>query len=83
MTVKDTSRPPPASLLWRKWKTKSLLIQHFRSPFCAMTFVVLLSQVVAIPTRSQGNPAVEYQVKAAFLFNFCKIRGVALGHFSK
>jgi YfiR/HmsC-like len=37
-----------------------------------MTFVVLLSLVVAIPMRGQGNPPVEYQVKAAFLFNFAK-----------
>jgi hypothetical protein len=72
MTVEDTIRPPPASLLWRKWRTKSLPIRHFRSLFCATAFVVLRSLVVAIPTRGQGNPPVEYQVKAAFLFNFAK-----------
>src|ERR1035438_2190430 len=72
MTVRGTNRPSPASLLWRRWSTKSLHIQHFRSPFCAMAFVGLLSLVVVIATRGQGNPPVEYQVKAAFLFNFAK-----------
>jgi hypothetical protein len=72
MTVKGTNRPPLASLLWRRWRTKPLLTQRFRSPFYAVTFVVLLSLVVAIPTGGQGNPPVEYQVKAAFLFNFAK-----------
>jgi YfiR/HmsC-like len=37
-----------------------------------MAFVGLLSLVVVIATRGQGNPPVEYQVKAAFLFNFAK-----------
>jgi hypothetical protein len=45
MIVKGTNRPLLASLLWRRWRTEPLLIQHFRSPFYATTFVVLLSLV--------------------------------------
>jgi hypothetical protein len=37
-----------------------------------MALVGLLSLVVVISTWGQGNPPIEYQVKAAFLFNFAK-----------
>jgi YfiR/HmsC-like len=72
MTVEGTSRPPSASLLRRRWRTESLRIQRLRSPFRLMTLLVLLSLVVVISAWGQGNAAVEYQVKAAFLFNFAK-----------
>ncbi len=42
---------------------------HFRIPLCT---TVLLALAGAIPIRPQATPSVEYQVKAAFLFNFAK-----------
>lgn len=41
-------------------------------PFCALVFATLLSQAAATSTWAQTNPLGEYQVKAAFLFNFAK-----------
>ncbi len=56
------------SLRHRKWggrwpRTARLCIQLFTS---------LLILAGAIPSCPQGTPSVEYQVKAAFLFNFAK-----------
>jgi hypothetical protein len=80
MTVKDTNRSR-ASLLRRRRRAESLLTHHFRSAFCVMAFAALLSLAAAIPTRSQGNLPIEYQVKAAFLFNFAKFVEWPLGTF--
>jgi YfiR/HmsC-like len=40
--------------------------------FCLIVFVTLLSPVAALQNRVQASVSVEYQVKAAFLFNFAK-----------
>ncbi|MGA2429323.1 MAG: YfiR family protein [Candidatus Acidiferrum sp.] len=45
---------------------------HCRVQFCATILAGLLSLAGATPTRGQDNPSVEYQVKAAFVFNFAK-----------
>jgi hypothetical protein len=41
-------------------------------PFCALALAMLLCHAVATAAWAQTNPSVEYQVKAAFLFNFAK-----------
>jgi len=43
-----------------------------RLQFCATVLAALLSLAAAAPTRGQDNPSTEYQVKAAFVFNFAK-----------
>lgn len=40
--------------------------------FYALTLATLLSHTAATATWAQTNPSVEYQVKAAFLFNFAR-----------
>jgi YfiR/HmsC-like len=49
-----------------------LHILHHGMPFCSMALAALVSLAAVTPTRGQANPPVEYQVKAAFLFNFAK-----------
>jgi hypothetical protein len=44
----------------------------FRMSFYALTLATLLSHTAATATWAQTNPSVEYQVKAAFLFNFAR-----------
>jgi len=39
---------------------------------CALGLAVFLTLAAAIPTWAQASSSVEYQVKAAFLFNFAK-----------
>jgi hypothetical protein len=56
---------------WRR-ETGSLQAVHRRVQFCATTLATLLSLAAATPTRAQASPSVEYQVKAAFLFNFAR-----------
>jgi hypothetical protein len=43
-----------------------------RVQFCATVLAALLSLAGTTPTRGQANPSIEYQVKAAFIFNFAK-----------
>ena len=43
-----------------------------RVQFCAAVLAALLSLAAAAPIRGQANPSIEYQVKAAFVFNFAK-----------
>lgn len=71
MTVSDTNRLR-ASLRQRRRRTRSLHTLHFRVPFCAPALAALLSLAAANTTWAQASPSVEYQVKAAFLFNFAK-----------
>ena len=61
-----------ASLRQTRWRIGSLYILHRGLPFCAMALAALLSLAAAAPTRGQDNPSTEYQVKAAFVFNFAK-----------
>ena len=46
--------------------------EHHRAQLCAVALAGLLSLAAVTPARSQATPPVEYQVKAAFLFNFAK-----------
>jgi hypothetical protein len=69
MTVEGTN-PQRASLRHPSWSIGSLCILHHAMPFCSMALAVLLS--FATRTRGQANPSLEYQVKAAFVFNFTK-----------
>jgi hypothetical protein len=43
-----------------------------RAQLCDVFLVTLFCLAIAIPTRAQAPPSVEYQVKAAFLLNFAK-----------
>jgi YfiR/HmsC-like len=45
---------------------------YLRSQFCSIALAGLLSLAAVTPARGQANPSVEYQVKAAFVFNFAK-----------
>ena len=56
---------------WRR-ETGSQQAVRRRLHFCATTLATLMSLAAATPTRAQASPSVEYQVKAAFLFNFAK-----------
>ena len=69
--MEGTSRQR-ASLRQTRWRIGSLYILHRGLPFCAMALAALLSLAAAAPTRGQDNPSTEYQVKAAFVFNFAK-----------
>jgi len=40
--------------------------------FCAVALALLIAVADAIPIGAQVNPTLEYQVKAAFLYNFVK-----------
>jgi YfiR/HmsC-like len=48
----------------RRWRTARLRVQ-----LCTMALLLLTG---SIPLQPQSAPSVEYQVKAAFLFNFAK-----------
>jgi hypothetical protein len=56
----------------RQKKPRPLYTLHFRVPFCALALAMLLSQAAAPAAWAQTNPSVQYQVKAAFLFNFAR-----------
>ena len=47
-------------------------VARCRVQFCAAVLAALLSLAAATPIRGQANPSIEYQVKAAFVFNFAK-----------
>jgi hypothetical protein len=51
---------------------RSVQATQQRSLHCAMFLSTLLLMAAASSTRAQTRPSVEYQVKAAFLFNFAK-----------
>lgn len=51
--------------------TNSHGLRH-RAQFCALAVAALLSVGGTTSARAQDSPSVEYQVKAAFLFNFAK-----------
>jgi hypothetical protein len=55
----------------RQTTRESRWLRSARSRIRACT-VAFLAVTGAIPTRPQADPSVEYQVKAAFLFNFAK-----------
>ncbi len=60
------------NLRQRRRNILSLQAAYLRSQFCSIALATLLSLAIATPTRAQADPSVEYQVKAAFLFNFAK-----------
>jgi hypothetical protein len=55
----------------RQTTRESRYLRSARSRIHACT-VALLALAAALPARPQAAPSVEYQVKAAFLFNFAK-----------
>jgi|SRR5450755_4372659 hypothetical protein len=71
MTAEGTNRQR-TSLKQTSGRIGSLYSLHHGRPFRVMALAALLSLAGATPTRGQANPSVEYQVKAAFVFNFAK-----------
>jgi hypothetical protein len=53
----------------KRWISRWLRTARFGIPLCIMALLALAG---AIPICPQAAPSVEYQVKAAFLFNFAK-----------
>jgi YfiR/HmsC-like len=60
------------SLRQRGREIRSLRAAHCHIWLYAMALALLIAVACAIPIGAQGNPSVEYQVKAAFLYNFVK-----------
>jgi uncharacterized protein DUF4154 len=59
--------------LWQgRWGTRSLRAAHCHVQLCAVALALLIAVADAIPIGAQVNPSVEYQAKAAFLYNFVK-----------
>jgi hypothetical protein len=56
----------------RRQLAGSLQAARCRPQFCSIALAGLLSLAAVTPTRGQDNPSIEYQVKAAFVFNFAK-----------
>jgi hypothetical protein len=56
----------------QRQNTGSLQSAFCRAQICLLALAVLLSFAAATLTWAQASPSVEYQVKAAFLFNFAK-----------
>jgi hypothetical protein len=56
----------------KRWETVPLWAAYPLVKFCAIALAALLALAAAGPTRAQAGTSVEYQVKAAFLFNFAK-----------
>ncbi len=58
----------------RGWgpRARTLRATQPRAPFCAIALAVLISLAAAASICGGDNPPVEYQVKAAFLYNFTK-----------
>lgn len=71
MTAQDT-KPLRVLLGRRRRRIWTLQAAHCRVQFCATACAVLLSLAAVTPSWPQARPSVEYQVKAAFLFNFAK-----------
>jgi len=71
MSGHDTNRSRAYIGQRRRW-AGSLPAAQRSLQFHAIALATLLSLAAATPTRAQANPSVEYQVKAAFLFNFAK-----------
>lgn len=71
MSGHDTNRSRAYIGQGRRW-AGSLQAAQCSLQFHAIALATLLSLAAATPTRAQANPSVEYQVKAAFLFNFAK-----------
>jgi hypothetical protein len=71
MSSNDTYRLR-GSLRQRRRNILSLQAAYLRSQVCAIVLAILLALAGATPIWAQANPAVEYQVKAAFLYNFTK-----------
>jgi YfiR/HmsC-like len=73
--VKKTLNDPHrlrASMRRQTQNTWSLQAAYCSAQICAVALAVLLSVAAATFAWAQANPAVEYQVKAAFLHNFTK-----------
>jgi hypothetical protein len=68
MSVHDTNRLR-GSLRHTRRESRWQRTAHFRMQLCTLALLALAG---AIPARPQAAPSVEYQVKAAFLFNFVK-----------
>jgi hypothetical protein len=51
---------------------RSLRAAHCHVQLCAMALAFFIAVADAIPIGAQVNPSVEYQAKAAFLYNFVK-----------
>lgn len=71
MTGHDTIRLR-AGIRKRKRETGLLQAGRFCAQFRALALATLVSLAGVIPARPQEAPSVEYQLKAAFLFNFAK-----------
>jgi uncharacterized protein DUF4154 len=56
----------------KRWETVPVRAAYPLVKYCALALAALLSLAAASPTRAQAGSSVEYQVKAAFLFNFAK-----------
>ena len=52
--------------------TETLRAAHCVVQLCVLAVAALLSLGSTTSARAQGSPSIEYQVKAAFLFNFAK-----------
>jgi YfiR/HmsC-like len=61
-----------AGMRQRRPRAWSMQAARCRVQFCATVLAALLSLATATPTRGQADPSIEYQVKAAFVFNFAK-----------
>jgi uncharacterized protein DUF4154 len=53
-------------------RTRPHRAAHCQVQLCAMALALLLAVADVIPISAQVNPSVEYQAKAAFLYNFAK-----------
>lgn len=71
MTGHDTNRLRADIGQRTRW-TGAFPAAHRRLQLYAIALAALLSLAAATSTRAQASPPIEYQVKAAFLFNFAK-----------
>jgi len=71
MTSNHTNRLL-GSFWLRRRGTRSLRAVHYHVQFCVMALALFIAVTDMIPIWAQVNQSVEYQVKAAFLYNFVK-----------
>jgi hypothetical protein len=71
MTAIHTKRLRDAVRWWGR-RARTLRATPPRAQFCVFALAALISLSGAASIRGEDNPPVEYQVKAAFLYNFTK-----------
>ena len=71
MTSNHTNRLRSSS--WQRSPgTRAVRAVHYHVQLCVIALALFIALADAIPIWAQVNPSIEYQAKAAFLYNFIK-----------